>query len=213
MRKRTLRRVDVLEKDERSRKLDQESLAATTVFFCRKIVLAYYVGGLKLDDEDPGEAEARALNYGSRNDYLEALFNREKQEIDRWFKDAARRLFGQVSLAFDRSAPSALIDSFVRLVNQLPQPRLKWLQSNLQEACRSAPIGNSPNIPLEFFSLQLQRAGCATKLSRRSRVFTQIGQVLFSAVPEDLLREESKAWLLGVSQIYPPHDEVRLVAA
>jgi hypothetical protein len=64
MRKRTLRRVDVLEKEERSRKLDQQSLVATTSFFCRKIVFAHYVGRLKLDDEDPGDAEARALNYG-----------------------------------------------------------------------------------------------------------------------------------------------------
>ena len=75
MRKRILSRVDVLEKEERSRKLDQQSSVATISFFCRKIVLAYYVGGLKPDDEDPGEAEARALNYESRHDYLDALFN------------------------------------------------------------------------------------------------------------------------------------------
>jgi predicted phage terminase large subunit-like protein len=193
MRKRIRSRVDVLENEERSRKLDQQSLAATISFFHRKIVLAYYLGGLKPNDEDPGEAEARALNYGSRNDYLEALFNRERQEIDRRFKYAARRLFGQVGLDFDRSPPGDLIDSFVQLVKQLPQPRLKWLQSNLQEACRSAPIGNTSNRPLEFFSLQLQQLPRATNLSRKSRVFTQICQPLFSPIPEDLLREECKA--------------------
>jgi predicted phage terminase large subunit-like protein len=193
MRKRIRSRVDVLENEERSRKLDQQSSAATISFFYRKIVLAYYLGGLKPNDEDPGEAEARALNYGSRNDYLEALFNRERQEIDRRFKYAARRLFGQVGLDFDRSPPGDLIDSFVQLVKQLPQPRLKWLQSNLQEACRSAPIGNTSNRPLEFFSLQLQQLPRATNLSRKSRVFTQICQALFSPIPEDLLREECKA--------------------
>src|SRR6266436_9110758 len=97
MRKRTLSRVDVLENEERSRKLDQQSSAATISFFCRKIVLAYYVGGLKPDDEDPGEAEARALNYETRQDYLEALFNGET-DINKRFKNATRRLFAQAGL-------------------------------------------------------------------------------------------------------------------
>jgi hypothetical protein len=95
----------------------------------------------------------------SRKDYLEALLKGEKQEINTRFENACRRLFGQVGLDFDRSLPSALIDAFFQLVTELPQPWLKWLQSNLQEACRSAPIGNTSSIPLEFFSLQLQRSG------------------------------------------------------
>jgi hypothetical protein len=132
-------------------------------------------------------------NYESRNDYLDALFKGEDHEINKRFKNAARRLFAQVGLDFDRSPPSALFDSFVRLVNQLPQPWLKWLQANLQEACRTAPIGTSTNIPLAFFCLRLQRSAPVTKLSRNSRVFTRIRQMLFSAVPEDLLRQESKA--------------------
>ena len=70
----------------------------------------------------------------------------------------------------------------------------QWLQSNLKEGCHSAPFGTRSNIPLEFFCLQLQRSGRVTKLSRNSRVFTQIRQALFSVVPEDLLREESKAY-------------------
>ena len=164
MRKRTLSRVDVLENEERSRKLDQQSSAATISFFFRKIVLAYYVGGLKPNDEDPGEAEARALNYESRNEYLEALFNREGREIERRFKDAARRLFRQVGLNFDRSPPSALIDAFVRLVNQLPQPWLKWLQSNLQEACAAALRSVAlPTYRFSFFS-----CSCSGQGTRRS---------------------------------------------
>src|SRR5262249_46119345 len=127
MRKRTLRRVDVLEKEERSRKLERQSSLATISFFCRKIVLGYYVGGLK-SDEDPGEAEARALNYESRNDYVDALLKGETQEINKRFNNATRRLFAQAGLDFDRSPPSALLDSFVRLVNQLPEPWLRWLQ-------------------------------------------------------------------------------------
>jgi hypothetical protein len=173
MRKRILSRVDVLENEERSRKLDQQASVATISFFCRKVVLAYYVGGLKPDEENPGEAEARALNYASRNDYLEALFKKEKQDIDRRFNDATRRLFALVGLNFDREPPSALFDSF-ELINQLPEPWLRWLQSNLKEGCHSAPIGTRSKIPLEFFCLQLQRSGRLTKRSRNSRVFTQI---------------------------------------
>jgi hypothetical protein len=192
MRKRILSRVDVLENEERSRKLDQKSSVATISFFCRKVALAYYIGGLKPHEEDPGEAEARALNYASRNDYLEALLKKEKQDIDRRFNDAFRRLFALVGRTFDREPPSALFDSLVRLINQLPEPWLSWFQSNLQEGCHSASFGARSNTPFEFFRLQLQSGG-VTNLSRNSRVFTQIGQTLFSARPDDLLREESKA--------------------
>ena len=142
MRKRILSRVDVLENEERSRKLDQKSSVATISFFCRKIVLAYYVGGLKPDDEDPGEAEARALNYESRNDYLEALFTGEEQEINKRLKNAARRVFAQAGLDFDRSPPSALFDSFIRLVKELPEPWLRWLSLTYRKdatALRSVP--------------------------------------------------------------------------
>jgi predicted phage terminase large subunit-like protein len=200
MRKRILRRVDVLENEERSGKLEQQSSLATISFFCRKIILAYYVGGLKPDDEDPGEAEARALNYESRDDCLEALFKGEKQEINKRFKNAARRLFAKVGLDFDCSPPRALFGSFVRMIDELPEQWSNWLKSNLQEECRSAPLGTRSNIPLEFVCL-LQKTDLpafstrlnVTKLSRKSRVFTQIIEALFSVVPEDLLREESKA--------------------
>jgi len=151
MSKRILSRVDVLENEERSRKLDQQSSVATISFFCRKIVLAYYVGGLKLDDEDPGEAEARALNYESRDDYLEALFKGEKSEINKQFKNAARRLFAQAGLDFDRSPPSALFESFVRLLHELPPQWMNWLKSSLEEECRIAPTGTESNKPLKFF--------------------------------------------------------------
>ena len=93
MRNKTLRRVDVLENEERSRELAQQSSWVTISFFCWKIILAYSLGGLKPDDEDPGGAEARALNYASRDEYLEALLNGQKREIKKRFKKAARRLF------------------------------------------------------------------------------------------------------------------------
>ena len=138
-------------------------------------MLAYYVGDLTRDDEDPGEAEARALNYGSRNDYLEALFTGEEQEINKRFKSAAQRLFTQAGLDFDRSPRIALFESFARLVNQLPDKWLSWLQSNLQEGC----IGTRSDILIAFCGLEPQRSAHITKLSRNSRVFAQICEALF----------------------------------
>src|SRR5262249_53270041 len=179
MRKRTLRRVDVLERAERSHRLDQQSSMATIAFFCIKILLGHYVGNLSPDEEDPGDAEARALSYESRDDYLEALFKGQKSEINKRFKTAARRLFAQAGLDFDRSPPSALSESFVRLLHELPPQWMNWLTSSLQQECRIAPAGTESNMPLKFFLSAAgdRPAACRgrmTKLSRKSRVFTQI---------------------------------------
>src|SRR6266704_1015900 len=161
---RILRRVDFLEKAERSRQVEQLSSLATSFFFCRKVVLAHYLGGLEADDEDPGEAEARALNYESRDDYLEALFKGEKSEINNRFKNAACRLFAQAGLDFDRSPPSALFESFVRLLHELPPQWMNWLKSSLPEECRIAPTGTDSNMPLKFF---LSAAGDPPAACRR----------------------------------------------
>jgi hypothetical protein len=153
MRTRIRRQLEVLEKEERSRKLRQQSSLATISFLCWTIVLAYFVGGLKPDEEDPGEAQARALNYESRDEYLEALFKGEIPAIKKRYKNAVRLFFAQVGLDFDRSPPNALFESFVRMVNQLPEQWSSWLRSNLEEECRSAPIGARSNTPLEFIFL------------------------------------------------------------
>jgi hypothetical protein len=160
MRRRILRRLDVLEKEECSRSLRRQASLATISFFYWKILLAYYVGGLKPNDEDPGEAEARSLNYESRNAYLKALFQGEKTEINKRFKNAARRLFAQVGADFDRSPPSVLFESFLRMANQLPEPWLSWLWSNLREECRSGPINTSSNVALEFVSAAEEPTCC-----------------------------------------------------
>jgi len=123
-------------------------------------VLAHYLGGLEPDDEDPGEAEARALSYETRNDYLEVLFKGEKSEINNRFKNAARRLFAQAGLDFDHSPPSALFESFVRLLHELPPQWMNWLK----EECRIAPAGTESNMPLEFF---LSAAGDRPAACRR----------------------------------------------
>jgi predicted phage terminase large subunit-like protein len=132
MRKTALRQLEALEREERSYQRNHQSSLETIGFLGWKVVLAHYLGDLKSDEEDPGEAEARALKYESRYDHLEALFNGQIAEINTRFKEAARRLFGQLNLDFDRSPRSALSDSFVRMVNELPEQWLQWLESNLQ---------------------------------------------------------------------------------
>jgi hypothetical protein len=135
---------------------------------CR--IFAYYLGGLKPDDEDPGEAEARALNYKSRDEYLAALLNGEKQEINKRFKKAARRLFAQADLDFDRRPARVLFAAFVRMIEELPEQWFNWLNSNLQEECRSAPMGTESQTPHEFFFLPQMTGLLRPPIGRRQGV-------------------------------------------
>jgi predicted phage terminase large subunit-like protein len=132
MRKTTLRQLEVLEREERSYQRKHQSAFETLAFLCWKVLLAHHLGDLEQDEQDPGEAEARALKYDSRYDYLEALFNGGIADINKRFMEAAHRLFGQVNLDFDRSSRRALSQAFVTLVNQLPEPWLQWIESNSQ---------------------------------------------------------------------------------
>jgi predicted phage terminase large subunit-like protein len=75
-------------------------------------------------------AGARVLGYDSQYEYMEALFEGEIAEIKKRFKDACRRLFGELGLDFDHSPPSASFEAFVRLVDKLPEQWLQWIESN-----------------------------------------------------------------------------------
>ena len=130
MRKTALRTLELLETEERAGQETHQSSLAATAFLCWKVVFAHYLGDLKPDDEDPGEAGARALGYNSQYEYMEALFEGEIAEIKKRFKDACRRLFGQLGLDFDHSPPSASFEAFVRLVDKLPEQWLQWIESN-----------------------------------------------------------------------------------
>ena len=105
---------------------------ATAAFLCWKAVLAHNLGDLKPDDEDPGEAAARALGYETNTSILTRYSNGEIAGINKRFKDACRRVFAQVGLDFDHSPRSALSEAFGRLVNALPNQCWQWLESNLQ---------------------------------------------------------------------------------
>ena len=117
--------------------------------FIWEVVLAYYLGGLKPDEFWHGEAFARALNYPSWKDFVDALCKEDKSDLGKRHIDAYRRLFAKVGLDFDSAAPSMLFDAFVTMVNQLPEQRLNPLKSELQEYCSDADndIGAGSNIP------------------------------------------------------------------
>ena len=165
MRQKTLRRLEALEKEERSRQREELSALQAPLVYIWRIVLAYHLGGLKSDEEDPrdtyaraldyqfgieifiADAHARALNYPSGIDFFLALCNKEFSEIRKRYNDAYRRLFANVGLNFDSAAPGVLFDAFVTLVNQLPGPWLHWLKCTLQEHCPHAEIDAGSHIP------------------------------------------------------------------
>src|SRR3954454_16249261 len=114
MRTAARRQLGILETEELIYRQTYQTSLATTAFLCWKVVLAHYLGELKSDDEDPGEAEARALNYPSRYDYLQALFNGEIAEINRRFRDACCPLFAREGLDLNRSSPRVLSSAAVK---------------------------------------------------------------------------------------------------
>jgi predicted phage terminase large subunit-like protein len=130
MRKTALRTLELLETEERAGQETHQSSLAATAYLCWKAVFAHYLGDLKSDDEDPGEAGARVLGYDSQYEYMEALFEGEIAEIKKRFEDACRHLFGQLDLDFDHSPRGASIEAFVRLVDKLPEQWLQWIETN-----------------------------------------------------------------------------------
>src|SRR5882762_7956763 len=112
MRKTLLHRLEALEKEHRSREQKELSSLRGALVYIWKIVLAYYLGGLKSDETSFREAYARALNFSSGDDYLEVLCKKDISLHNR-FDDAYRRLFANVGLYFDGTPPSILFDALV----------------------------------------------------------------------------------------------------
>jgi hypothetical protein len=138
MRKTTLRRLEALEKENRSREEEELSSLLDARMYLWRIVLAYYLGGLESDEEENiSDAHARALNYRSGHD----LFKATDTEICGRYNHAYRRLFAKVGLDFDDTPPN------VTMVNQLPDQWLNWLRSDLQQWCPHAEIAVGSNLP------------------------------------------------------------------
>jgi hypothetical protein len=159
MKQRILRRLEALEEGYRSRQQKEVSSAKTALAYIWKIVLGYYLGGLKSDDgldvgydEDdlrPAEAEWRALKY--RSNRWEVFL--KVDDIEGWlelhdrYNDAYRRLFAKVGLDFDKTPRNVLFDALVKIVDQLPDQWLNWLSCNLRRWCPDAEIAVGSNLP------------------------------------------------------------------
>src|SRR5262249_26641642 len=133
MGKTVLRRLEALEKERRYREKQALSSLEDARMYIWRIVLAYYLGGLKSKEEDDSDANARALKYRSGNDYFDVILKvmhendmKALSEIVERYRDAYRRLFAKAGLDFDSAPQSALFNAFVTMVNSLPD---KWLNS------------------------------------------------------------------------------------
>ena len=163
MRKTLLRRLEALEKEDRAREQKELSSLQEARACIWIIVLAYYLGGLKSDEEEGSPwkidkedeaaihvlrverlfaAHARALKC----DYLRAR-EKDVSEVLERFHDAHSRLFATVGLDFDSAPPSVLFDALVTMVDQLPDQWLNWLRSHLQDCCSNAEIAPGSNLP------------------------------------------------------------------
>jgi hypothetical protein len=173
--KTVLRRLEALEEEERARERAREqkeqSLISTVCWNVWCIVLAYYLGDLKSDAEaskvedirlkrvskdDPlegfeyFEGFARALGYKSSSDSISDFSRAEGfngSEYAKRIADACHRLFANVGLDFNKTAPSLLFDALVTMVNNLPEYWLSWLRTKLQESCGHDAIPPGSNLP------------------------------------------------------------------
>jgi hypothetical protein len=224
MRKETLRTLEILETEERSHQRNHQSSLETTAFLAWKAVFAHYLGDLRPEDEDPGEAEAKALGYESHYEYLEALFNSEIAEINKRFKDACRRLFAQRGLDFDHTPRSVLSEVFCRLVKALADQCWQWLESNLQVSRNSrvfTQIGKAAldrvRVPEHLLLPFLQKEEskvCFWAFRRYTRPSMKVGWWQYEVATE--LQRFYRSWIKGerpkvVLMAPPQHGKTELI--
>ena len=141
MRKSILRRLEALEKEERNRQDQQDASLdplRRAIYFIKIVVLAYYVGRLE-PDEGPISGWARALNYQSPRELIDALSKKDQQEVDKRTHAAFLRLYAQVGIDAGGASERALFDALLKLANQLPK---QWLE-RIESTCRDAiPVLN-----------------------------------------------------------------------
>jgi hypothetical protein len=154
MRKTVLRRLEALEKEHRYCEEQELSSLSRACMYVWTTVLAYYLGGLKSNEESVSDANARALKYQSWHDYSDVLLKvthendtKALSEISKRYRDAYRRLFAKAGLDFDNAPRTALFDAFVTMVNELPDKWLNLLRSDLQEWCSDVEIAAGSNLP------------------------------------------------------------------
>jgi hypothetical protein len=171
MKKSLIRRLDVLEKTQRCLEAEERSSLRGALTYIWMIVLAYYLGGLQLENDDPFEAHARALGYSSNAHLHESLEGQIESDTytalpgvpDKKIsvqatldflnrnREAIRRLFLAYDLNVDQEPPSVLFEAFVKLIDNLPDQWLSWLRDNVCAYCR-VKIPAGLNLPRELSS-------------------------------------------------------------
>lgn len=137
-----LRRLEALEKEHRLYEQKERESLETALMYIWLIVLAYYLGDLQPEDDDPFDAFARALKFPPDHD----LMLISDLDYTNRLIDAYRRFFASRNLD-DETPVSVLFDAFVISVNQLPDLCLGWLRDNLRAYCCNARIAPGSNLP------------------------------------------------------------------
>jgi hypothetical protein len=143
-----IRRLDSLEKEHRIFKQNEESSLDEARTYLWIIVLAYYVGDLKPEHDDPFKARDRALKYPPNFSFNPRSEEQASDHLMRTY-DAYRRFFAARGVVED--APLRVyFDAFVTAVNELPAQWSSWLRSNLQQWCGDLKIPTGSNVPRQL---------------------------------------------------------------
>jgi hypothetical protein len=116
------------------------------------IVLAYYLGGLRPEDDNPLSAYYRALKFPPDHSFFDVPIQEAALEYRNRLNDAYRRFFAARGLDRHEAPLSTLFNAFVISVDQLPDQWLSWLRSNLQAYCGNVMIPPGSNLPRQVSS-------------------------------------------------------------
>jgi hypothetical protein len=147
-----LRRLEALEEKYRSYEQKERSSLLTALTYIWMIVLAYYLGDLRPEDDDPHSAYDRVVKLPRDHDFSDASIQKAGLEYRNRLNDAYCRFFAARGLDLDEAPLSALFNAFVISVDQLPDQWLSWLKSNLQSYCRNVTIAPGSNLPRQISS-------------------------------------------------------------
>jgi hypothetical protein len=147
-----LRRLEALEEKYRSYEQKEWSSLQTARTYIWMIVLAYYLGDLRPEDDDPHRAYKRALKFAPDHSWFDVPIQEAASEYCNRLNDAYCRFFAARGLDLDEAPVSALFNAFVISVDQLPDQWSTWLKSNLQSFCRNVMIAPGSNLPRQISS-------------------------------------------------------------
>src|ERR1700716_2802669 len=139
-----LRRLEALEEKYRSYEQKEWSSLRTARTYIWMIVLAYYLGDLRPEDDDPHSAYNRALKFPPDFSLFDVPIQEAGLEYCNRLIDAYCRFFAARGLDLDEAPVSALFNAFVISVDQLPDQWLSWLTSNLQGTSKNWSRWRSP---------------------------------------------------------------------